>query len=327
MKRKSFFVGIGASLGMLILILDGKTAVSGAREGIDLCLKTVIPSLFPFFLLSGLLTNAFAGQKIPFLRPLGALCGVPDGGESLLITGFLGGYPVGAQSVASVFRAGQLSRADAERMLAFCNNAGPAFLFGMAAAMFPQKSAAFFLWFIHILSAVFTAMLIPHRTSQTVTLAQGKSMTLANAMGSAVRVMASVCGWVVLFRILIVFLDRWVLWLLPLPAQVGVTGLLELTNGCCALAAVTNEALRFVMCSGMLAAGGLCVTMQTISVTDGLNLRFYFLGKLLQVLFSLLLSMAWAVNLPLPVLAAMLIFVWILRKSKKSYGIQPVGGV
>lgn len=327
MKRKSFFVGIGASIGMLILILDGKTAMTGAREGIDLCLKTVIPSLFPFFLLSGLLTNAFAGRKLSFLRPLGALCGVPEGGESLLITGFLGGYPVGAQSVASVYRAGQLSRADAERMLAFCNNAGPAFLFGMAAAMFPQKSDAFLLWFIHILSAVFTAMLIPRRGTGAVTLSQGNHMTLSGTMGSAIRVMASVCGWVVLFRVMISFLSRWFLWLLPLSVQVGITGLLELTNGCCALASISSKALRFVMCSGMLAAGGLCVTMQTVSVTDGLNLRFYFLGKLLQVIFSLLLSMAWAVHLLLPVLIALLIFVGILGKSKKSYSIQPVGSV
>ncbi len=327
MKRKSFFVGIGASLGMLILILDGKTAMIGAREGIDLCLKTVIPSLFPFFLLSSLLTSAFAGQRIPLLRPLGALCGVPEGGESLLITGFLGGYPVGAQSVACVYRAGQLSRADAERMLAFCNNAGPAFLFGMAAALFPRKSEAFLLWLIHILSAVFASVLIPRQQSGDVTLSRRKSITLSDAMGGAIQVMASVCGWVVLFRVMISFLNRWFLWLLPLPVQVGITGLLELANGCCSLASISSDALRFVMCSGMLAAGGLCVTMQTVSVTDGLHLRFYFLGKLLQILFSLILAMAWAVNLLLPVLTAMLIFVWILRKSKKSYSIQPVGSV
>ena len=169
---------------------------------------------------------------------------------------------------SGVYRAGQLSKADAERMLAFCNNAGPAFLFGMAAALFPRKSAAFLLWLIHLLSAVFTAMLIPHGKSRAVTLSQGKSMTLAEAMGGGIRVMASVCGWVVLFRVLIAFLNRWVLWLLPLPVQVGITGLLELTNGCCALASVSGDALRFVMCSGMLAAGGLCVTMQTVSTSS-----------------------------------------------------------
>lgn len=327
MKRKSYFVGIGASLGMLILILDGKTAVTGGREGLELCMKTVIPSLFPFFLLSNLLTHALAGGKIPLLRPLAALCGVPEGGESLLLTGFLGGYPVGAQSVANVFRSGQLSKGEAERMLAFCNNAGPAFLFGMAAAMFPQKRLAFFLWLIHILSAFFTAALLPARDMRPVTLSEAKSVTISEAMYGAIRVTGTVCGWVILFRILIGFLNRWVLWLLPIPVQVLMTGLLELTNGCCALAAISGTPMRFVLCSGMLAAGGLCVTMQTVSVTSGLSLKYYFPGKAMQVLFSLILSCAWAVGIFLPVLTAMLLFVLILRKSKKSYSIQPIGGV
>lgn len=327
MKRKSSFVGIGASLGMLILILDGKTAIAGGREGLELCLKTVIPSLFPFFLLSNLLTSAFAGGKIPLLRPLAFLCGVPAGGESLLITGFLGGYPVGAQAVASVFRSGQLSKDEAERMLAFCNNAGPAFLFGMAAAMFPQKGMVFILWLIHILGALFTAVLIPTKDMHPVTLSEAKSVTISEAMYSAIRVMGSVCSWVILFRVLIGFLNRWVLWLLPIPVKVLITGLLELTNGCCALASISSIPMRFVLCAGMLAAGGLCVTMQTISVTAGLSLKYYLLGKVMQILFSLILSCAWVAKIFPPVLTAMLLFVLILRKSKKSYSIQPIGGV
>lgn len=312
---------------MLVLILDGKTAILGAREGITLCLTTVIPSLFPFFLLSSLLTGAFAGRKLSLLRPLAKLCGIPEGGESLLITGFLGGYPVGAQGAASLFRSGQLSKAEAERLLAFCSNAGPAFLFGMAAAMFPKKQMAFLLWQIHMLSAVFTAMLIPSGSPRAITVSEGRSVTLSDAMHRAVPTMAYVCGWVVLFRVLIAFLDRWVLWLLPVPAHVGIMGLLELTNGCCALASISSVPMRFILCSGMLAAGGLCVTMQTVSITEGLSLKFYFLGKGMQVLFSLILSVSWAVGIFLPVLIAILVFVSLLRKSQKSYSIQPVAGV
>lgn len=327
MKRKSFFVGIGASLGMLILILDGKTAMAGAREGLELCLRTVIPSLFPFFLLSILLTGALAGRKIPMLRPLAGLCGIPEGGETLLITGFLGGYPVGAQSVADFYRAEHLSKAEAERLLAFCSNAGPAFLFGMAASIFPQRRMAVLLWLIHILSAVFTACLIPAGKVRTISLSEGKNVTMSDAMRKSISVMAYVCGWVVLFRVLIAFLSRWVLWLLPIPAQVGIMGLLELTNGCCALSSVTSTAVAFVLCSAMLAAGGLCVTMQTVSVTEGLSLKFYFLGKGMQVVFSVLLSLAWASKILLPVCVALTAFVFLLSKSRKSYSIQTAGGV
>ena len=78
---------------MLALILDGRTAIDGARQGIELCLRTVIPSLFPFFVLSILLTSSLLGGSLAVLRPLGRLFGMPDGAESLLIPAFLGGYP------------------------------------------------------------------------------------------------------------------------------------------------------------------------------------------------------------------------------------------
>ena len=65
-------------------------------------------------------------------------------------------------------------------------------------------------------------------------------------------------------------------------------GVLELANGCCALEQITDVNLRFAICSGMLAFGGICVTMQTVSVTGGLSLKQYFLGKMIQTAFSVI---------------------------------------
>lgn len=317
MQKKKLWTGAAASLGMLVLILDGKTALEGARQGIELCLRTVIPSLFPFFLLSILLTSSFMGSSIPILRPLGKLCGIPKGAESILISGFLGGYPVGAQSIAASFRAGQLQKSDAERMLSFCNNAGPAFLFGMVASMFPRQWMAWALWGIHIASAVLVSLLIPGNVRKAVKPAPVKQTSLTLALRSAITVMATVCGWVVLFRVVIAFLSRWFLWLLPAAAQVAATGLLELSNGCCELLAVTDVQLRFCICAGMLAFGGLCVTMQTFSVTGGLSLRYYFLGKGIQTAFSIALSAAVVYGAWLPVGVLFLLFL-LLRQKKSS---------
>ena len=297
MQRKQLATGLCASIGMLILILDGQTALEGARTGIELCLKTVVPSLFPFFILSILLTSSFSGSSLPLLRPLGRLCGIPRSMEAILISGFLGGYPVGAQSIASAYHSGQLSRTDAERMLGFCNNAGPAFLFGMISSLFSDHRTVWILWGIHIFSAVMVSLLFPADSSDCRKPANTASISVSDALRSAIRVMAAVCGWVVLFRVIITFLSRWVLWLLPNTAQVALIGILELSNGCCELASIADPSLRFILCAGMLAFGGLCVTMQTKAVTVGLSGKYYYLGKVLQTAFSLLLSCAVSLHL------------------------------
>lgn len=287
MKRNNIYSGTAAALGLLILILDGKTALAGATQGVELCIRTVIPSLFPFFVLSGILTSAFLGIRLPpFLR----IPGIPKGAESLAAVGLLGGYPVGAQNIASAYRSGVLSKGQAERMLAFCNNAGPAFLFGMIGPSFPDIRYAWLLWMVHIASALLTGCFLAGDKAENASVTAGHIPTLPETLQQSLRIMASVCGWIVLFRVLIAFLDRWILWLLPNHWKIILTGLLELANGCCAIPAIQNIELRFYICSGLLAFGGLCVTMQTVSVTSGLSLRYYFPGKLLQTALSILIA-------------------------------------
>ncbi len=287
MKRR-LTVGLFAALGMLLLILDAKTAIAGASEGVLLCIRAVVPSLFPFFLLSILLTGSLAGTKIPVLSPLGRLCGIPSGAESLFLTGFLGGYPTGAQSIAQAYRAGSLSRQDARRMLGFCSNAGPAFLFGIVGPSLEKGVWA--LWGIHILSALLVGILLPGRQNNKAVCAPSPPVTLADAFQRSLRITASVCGWVILFRVVIHVLARWFLWLVPADIQVILTGLLELTNGCCDLGRISSQADRFIAASFLLSGGGLCVLMQTVSVTKGVGLGMYFPGKCLQMLLSFGLS-------------------------------------
>jgi hypothetical protein len=114
-------MGIGASIGMIVLILDTKTVLSGARDGITLCAYTVIPSLFPFFLFSVLLNHILLSGDLRFLHPLGKLTGIPTGAEPLLLIGLIGGYPVGAQCISDAYRNKCISRTDAHRMLGFCS--------------------------------------------------------------------------------------------------------------------------------------------------------------------------------------------------------------
>ncbi len=326
MRKKQLGTGIAAGIGMLILILDGKTALEGARAGVELCIRTVIPSLFPFFLLSILVTGVFMGGRLPGLAVLGRLFRIPIGAESLLIPAFLGGYPVGAQCIAQAVRSGQLDKDAGEQMLAWCSNAGPAFLFGMVSSLFPRAWMVWVMWGILILSALLVAWHFP-RPHATAKLSPGKLPTLSSAMTSATRVMASVCGWVVLFRVLIAFLSRWVLWLLPTEGQAALSGLLELSNGCSALYAIQDIRLRFLLCAGMLSFGGVCVTMQTMSVASGLSMKYYFLGKILQTVFCLAISAAatygmWAA---IPLIPAA--FLFRSGKKENSSSIPAVSGV
>lgn len=328
-RRADLITGIASATGIALLILDSKTALAGAQQGVALCIQTVIPSLFPFFLFSILLTSSLMGRQIPLLRPLCRWCRIPEGAQSILIAGFLGGYPVGAQCISQALDIGQLSPNDAKRLLGFCNNCGPAFLFGMAASLFEAWYAPWILWGIHIVSALCVGAIIPGRPQKCTTL--GKSViSPVQALTQSVRIMAGVCGWVVLFRVLIAFLNRWVLWYPAIEYQVTISGLLELSNGCVALHELSDWKLRFILCAGFLGFGGLCVTMQTLSVASSkLDKRLYFPGKVLHGCISLCLACIIQMDhwyILLSALTVGICFAVILRKKQKNSRImQPIG--
>ena len=316
-----------SAAGIFLLIIDGKTAVSGISEGITICIRSVIPSLFPFFVLGNLLTGSLLGSRTSILRPLGKLFQIPKGAESLLLIGFLGGYPIGAQTVAQAYKGGHLSRQSAERILTFCNQAGPSFLFGILGSILtPQKACL--LWGIQIISAFLVSLCIP-ATAEDSIIPASKPVTLNNALRLGIRTMATVCGWVMLFRMVISFLDRWVLWLFPISWKVAIAGVLELANGCLSINQIPSESLQFLICSGILSFGGICVSMQTLSVTEDLSLRLYFPGKILQAAISMFIC--WllfpsALIIPTVLIPVILLCIFSLRKLEKRSGNRiPIG--
>lgn len=317
MKNKQLFLGIASIPAMLVLILDGRTALLGAQQGVQLCLMTVVPSLFPFFFLSNLLTSTLSGVPSRTLRPLGRLFGVPAGTEPFVLAGLLGGYPAGAQGIARSYSAGHIPLKTACRLLAFCNQPGPAFLFGMVAFLFPRRWMVWLLWGILLLSALLTARFLPG-TEESIAAPAEEAPRQASPLSGALAATGTVCGWVVLFRVMLAFLSRWFLWMVPPLAQVSITGLLELTNGCLLLESLSDVRLRFVLAAGLLTLGGLCVTMQTVSLLRGLPVRQYLLGKLLQTVIALSLAVAAAWGIWLPMVLVFLIFA-LVRQKRGSF--------
>ena len=329
MKKRNMAALVLGFVGMLVAVLDGKTAVTGVRQGVELCLNTLIPSLFPFFVLSSLITSSLAGYSLGALGPVCKFCRMGEGSESLLAVGLLGGYPVGAANIAASAHSGCISNKEADRMAVVCNNAGPSFLFGVLGPLFPQPGWVWLLWGIQICSAVLTGFLLPGESPKAVNSCTAQQASLSTSLNRSIRSMATVSGWVILFRMILEFLNRWFFWLFPVPFRVCITGLLELSNGCLALTGIENIALRFLIAGCMLSLGGICVWMQTKAVFPELNLMHYIKGRMLHCLICILLSL-----LILPILngaktesaipagisigACFICLFWILRKGKKA---------
>lgn len=282
--------GTLAAIGILILILDSKTAANGIREGVTICLQSVVPSLFPFIYLSNILTSSISFQRANKTNRKTSRFPILSEHPGLLLTGYLGGYPVGAQCVAQAYQNRQISRQKAHRLLICCNNPGPAFIFGITGTIFSQRWVPWLLWGIHILSSLLMFLVIPTPPERYANSSEQRNSDCSTNLLQTIRSMAYICGWVTLFKCVIKILRNWCLWLLPEAWEVIICGLLEMTNGCLLLKEINCIGLRFLLCAFFLSFGGVCAVIQTHCVAGGVPCHNYLGSKLLEGVWSLILA-------------------------------------
>ena len=280
--------------GVLLLAKPEDTA-EAVRSGLLLCSGTVIPSLFPFFVVVGLLLQlGLAGylQNLfsPFMGPLFRLrgvCALP------LLTGLLGGYPSGARTAADLYARGELSRPEAEILLGFCDNCGPAFLLGyVGAGILGDPRQGVWIYLIHVAAALLTGVLLcrlhPDRGPALLRSSLPVRRTafpeaLTASVSGALSSTLNICAFVVVFRVLAALAPPWT------PAL--SLGVLEMVTG---IAALEPGRAGFVAAAAIAGWGGLCVHCQGLSAAApaGLSYRWHWIGKAVQALLSALLAAA-----------------------------------
>lgn len=125
-------------------------------QGMALWAKAVLPALFPFLILTGLLTKLGAAQKLADrLSPLTEKIGLPGSAAYCLLVSLLSGYPVGSRTVADLYKGGAITREQAKRMSVLCSTSGPMFLVGsVGGAMFGSAAAGAVLLAAHLLAVI-----------------------------------------------------------------------------------------------------------------------------------------------------------------------------
>lgn len=278
---------------LLWLLADAARLRTEAAAALALCAGTVIPALFPFMAVTGLLTRLGFGQwASPWMSGLMARFHLPGAAGAPLLLGLVGGYPIGARAAAELYAAGSLTKDETERLLTFCNNANPVFLISvLGGGVFHDPHAGLWLWLIHVLAALLTGLLFRgggsaghHVPPRLVVRVSSFSRCFVDAVRDAAFGMLSVCAFVTLFYVLVFPLRQF-----PAPWRTLAVGVTELFS---LMPLLRCDRLSFILAAGCVGWGGLSVLCQTAAVLDGteLSLRPCLPGKLTQGLLSAALA-------------------------------------
>lgn len=305
------------------LIIFSKNNLSAAKNGLVLWANSVVPSLFPFFIATELLSHTnFAYILGKFLNKImKPIFNVSGEGSFALIMGIISGYPIGAK-IAVNFRNNKIcSKEECERLLSFTNNSGPLFIVGtVGISMFGNSTIGLLLLVTHILASITVGFIfrfwkynhnstsensISYKESKSNISLSNLGEIIGNSISSSINTILLIGGFIVLFSVLISILQASsmlnvisnsitpILDLLHIPQEFStgiISGVLELTNG---LSLITNIhekkiSLNIILASFLLGFGGISILLQVWSIVakSDLSIKPYILGKMLHACFS-----------------------------------------
>lgn len=287
---------------MIIFLLKNPEAViNSMKNGLSLCAKTIVPSLFPFMVLSNLviysgLYNVPASLLTPFCEKI---LGIGNNCASAIILGAFSGFPIGAKTTADLYKNGLCSKEEAEIVMAYSNNASPGFLIScVGASMLGDIRAGKILYSVQLLSAILCGVIMRFAFLKPKNKLSSSKCgyvrhnfdlgIIPKSVGEAGLSLVSVCAFVLFFTVFVDMVSG-ILSATSCPAiiELIVTGMLELVSGAENSAkmrqALSPRTLRTLL-GAFTGFNGISVHMQVILFTsgNGLKLKKYFIGKFIQ---------------------------------------------
>ncbi len=272
------------------LIIYPKDTANGIKQGFQLLGNSLIPALFPFMVLSSYISESNISRIISkfFEKPFNKIFRTSGYGIVPLVLGLLGGYPVGAKTVAEFYTEGKISRNDAGRLLYWCINPSPAFaVTAVGTFMLGNTGSGFLLYASCVLASLtigfFCRFLSNGEISQIKEAENDPNRNIfVKSVSNGSEGMFSVCGWVLTFSVLSSLCEA-----LKLPYTLSciIKSVGEVTTGC--KNALSAE-LSIPVIAGILGFGGFAVICQcaTYSSVCKTEMKFLMCSRLLNASLS-----------------------------------------
>ena len=315
-RLRDLFSLLPVLAAIVFLVLNPAKASAAACEGVQQSMTQVFPALFPFFVLTKLLLSRGGSGNPPRLlrRFSERLFAVPASALPVFLLSLVSGCPVGAAAAAELYQRGGCTKEEAERLLVYSSNCGPAFLLGVVSPRLPGgMKDALFLLITQILLSVWLGVLLgagKNASLQSDRPGAKEKAPFVRAFTDAVlsggRNALIVCAYVVFFSAATASLPK-----IPL-----VRGLGEMTGGILLLSPEKPYALPTA--AFLLGFGGLSVACQVLAAISDAELsgRLYFPFRLLHGCVMVCAAMLYeCCPLLLPVLGFLLFFSAICVKK------------
>ena len=298
MKRNLLnIIVIIITLFVLYQVIIEKTMVySSINYALNIWVNNLIPTLFPFFIISDILINYNLILFIPkiFKKVCKKLFRITDNMITILILSIISGFPSNARNTRILYDKGLITLDEANHVLIFSHFSNPLFILTTVGVFFfGNKNVGIILLISHYLSNFLLGILFRNYFNHSDFIVSDKcndsdlGTIFVGAIKKSIDTILLICGIVTMFMLLSSIVVN--TFNFNIYNSMIVKGILEITIGLEALGKLGIHLIyKAVIASCFLSFGGLSVHMQVMSqITDtDIKYRYFFIGRIYQMILS-----------------------------------------
>lgn len=293
------------TLFFLYQIIINKTLVYlSINNSLNIWLKNLVPSLFPFFIISDILINYNITNYIPkyIKNKCQSIFNITDNMLTILLLSIISGFPSNARNAKTMYENNLITKDEANHILIFSHFANPVFILTTVATFLNNKKIAIVILISQYLSNFILGIIFRNKFKQNNYKVIEKknnnkfSNILINSINKSIDSILSICGIIVIFLLISSIITTTIN--LNQYNSTLIKGIFEITLGINSLNGLNLNNIYIAVISSMfISFGGLSVHMQVKSqlTNTDINYHYFLIGRLYQVLISGLITYALSI--------------------------------
>ena len=293
---------------LILIITTPQKYISVSLNAVSVWYKVLLPSLFPFFVFSKLLTSLGYVKHISsaFKKITYKLYKTPPISSYVFFMSILTGYPVGSKLCYDLYKDGYLSKIDAKKCITYTSNSGPMFIIGsVGIGILLSKEAGYIILISHIIGALLNGLIYRNMKdedykSKNIVYNQNEPETsLSSCVMDSIFSILLIGGIVVVAFIFIEVLNNIGIFypFVYIFSKIGIdenvakaiiNGFFEITNGCLSLSSLSlNISTKTILSCAIISFGGISTTLQAMAfIKDIVTYKFFITQKITHMILS-----------------------------------------
>lgn len=249
---------------------------------INIWINTLIPSIFPFILLSSFLIN------YGFIDLLCLLFGnitekifhLPKEATFAIITSIFTGFPTGSKYVKDLLKEKKINIQEANHLIMFTNYSNPLFVvFGIGETLLHNKNVGYLIFFSHLFTGLFIGFLTRNKINNINKKLENEKRrkkfinVLLDAIDNSFKILINMLGIIIFFLIIITIINK--IFKESLLTLI-IDGIIEMTSGINLIVAKKNisNRLKASIVGFFISFSGLSVHFQIKSIIDDTEINY-----------------------------------------------------